>query len=62
MSIISIPHRVIEVAYTPQEQIFVAHRVVEVAWRRKPTFSVTAHVIEVAHTRVGGRVYTVGHI
>ena len=62
MSIISIPHRVIEVAYTPQEQIFVAHRVVEVAWRKRPTLLVSAHVIEVAHTRAGGRVYTVGHI
>ena len=52
----------VEIAHTLPEDIFVAQHIVEVAWQPLSIFSVAAHVIEVAHTRVGGRVYTVGHI
>lgn len=62
MSVISIPHRVVEVAYAPEEQVFVAQRVIEVAWRQTPVFSMSSRVIEVAYLRAG-RMYgvAIGH-
>lgn len=66
MSVISIPHRVIEVGYKSEEQAFVSQRVIEVAWRQTPMFSMSSRmssrVIEVAYLRAG-RIYgvAIGH-